>query len=161
MAISWSPGDESIVEHRLFVLPNEFTDVADLTTTLTASASTTSVAVEQDSTGALLVDGLGYYVAAIGVDVYGNATTNVTAIGPVYTRNDTALPTTIDVAYTDFTDNPLEGLVLLARSQPLNAVAHLHQNGNGIANETLLLKVNGADGSYACLLYTSDAADEE
>ena len=44
-----------------------------LTTTLTASASTTSVAVEQDSTGALLVDGLGYYVAAIGVDVYGNA----------------------------------------------------------------------------------------
>ena len=126
MAISWSPGDESIVEHRLFVLPNEFTDVADLTTTLTASASTTSVAVEQDSTGALLVDGLGYYVAAIGVDVYGNATTNVTAIGPVYTRNDTALPTTIDVAYTDFADNTLEGLVLLARSQPLNAVAHLH-----------------------------------
>ena len=99
------------------------------TTTLTASASTTSVAVEQDSTGALLVDGLGYYVAAIGVDVYGNATTNVTAIGPVYTRNDTGLPTTIDVAYTDFTDNALEGLVLLARSQPLNAVAHLHQNG--------------------------------
>ena len=156
MAISWSPGDESIVEHRLFVLPNQFTDVADLTTTLTASASTTSVAVEQDSTGALLVDGLGYYVAAIGVDVYGNATTNVTAIGPVYTRNDTGLPTTIDVAYTDFTDNALEGLVLLARSQPLNAVAHLHQNGSGIADETLLMKVDGADESYAIELTTNE-----
>ena len=74
----------------------------------------------------------------------------------MYTRNDTALPTTIDVAYTDFTDNALEGLVLLARSQPLNAVAHLHQNGNGIADETLLMKVNGADESYAIELTTNE-----
>jgi len=156
MNVSWSPGDASIVEHRVYVLPSDFTDVAALTTTLTATSTATSLLVEEDSTGALLVDGLGYYVAAIGVDVYGNASTNVTTIGPVYTRNDTALPTTIDVAYTDFSQNEVDGLVMLARLQPLHAVAHLHQGGTGIANETLLLKVNGQDESYAIELETNE-----
>ena len=156
MAISWSSGDASIVEHLVYVLPNDFTDVAGLDTVLTANATTTSFLTEEDSTGASLVDGLGYYVAAIGVDVYGNASTNVTTIGPVYTRNDTALPTTLEVVYTDFSENTLDGLVLLARSQPLNGVAHLHQNGTGIADETLLLKVNGLDESYSIELTTNE-----
>ena len=77
--ISWSLGDESIVEHRLFVLPNNFSDVASQTTTLTTNATTTSLVIHEDSTGHPLVDGSAYYVAAIGLDVYGNASTNVTA----------------------------------------------------------------------------------
>ena len=88
--------------------------------------------------------------------MYGNASTNVTTIGPIYTRNDTALPTTLDVAYTDFSDNTLDGLVLLARSQPLNGLAHLHQDGTGIAGATLLLKVNGLDESYSMELTTNE-----
>ena len=156
MAVSWSAGDASIVEHLVYVLPNDFTDVAGLETVLTTSATTLSLSTEQDSTGASLIDGLGYYVAAIGVDVYGNASTNVTTIGPVYTRNDTALPTTLDVIYTDFSQNFVDGVVLLARTQPLNAVAHLHQNGTGIADETLLLKINGLDESYSMELTTNE-----
>ena len=156
MAISWSSGDASIVEHRVYLLPNDFTDVAGLDTVLTTNATTLSLSTGQDSTGGSLVDGLGYYVAAIGVDVYGNASTNVTTIGPIYTRNDTALPTTLDVAYTDFSDNTLDGLVLLARSQPLNGLAHLHQDGTGIAGATLLLKVNGLDESYSMELTTNE-----
>ena len=35
MAISWSTGDASIVEHHVYVLPNDFSDVAGLDTTLT------------------------------------------------------------------------------------------------------------------------------
>ena len=46
-------------------------------------------------------------------------------------------------------------MVLLARTQ-LNAVAHLHQNGTGIADETLLLKINGLDESYSMELTTNE-----
>ena len=156
MAISWSAGDASIVEHLVYVLPNDFTDVGGLDTVLTANATTTSLLTEEDSTGASLVNGHAYYVAAIGLDEYGNASTNVTTIGPVYTRNDAALTTTLDVVYTDFSDNAVDGLVLLARSQPLVGVAHLHQNGTGIPDETLLLKVNGSEESYAIELTTNE-----
>ena len=146
--ISWSPGDASIVEHRIFVLTTDFSDVSGQDTTLTANASATSLVVDEDSTGNPLVDGVAYYIAAIGLDIYGNASTNVTAIGPVYSRNDSALSTVIDVTYTDFTGGELDGTVLLARTKGLDVSAHLHQNGVGIANATMKLTVSGTDEAY-------------
>ena len=146
--ISWSSGDASIVEHRIFILPSDFSDVSGQDTTLTANASATSLVVDEDSTGNPLVDGVAYYVAAIGLDVYGNASTNVTAIGPVYSRNDSALSTMIDVSYTDFTGGELDGTVLLARTKGLDVSAHLHQNGAGIANATMTLTISGTDEAY-------------
>ena len=122
MNVSWSPGDASIVEHHVFVLTSDFSDVSGQTTTITAGAGLTSVEIREDSSGAPLVDGVAYYVAAIGLDQYGNASTNVTAIGPVYTRNDTALPTTLDVTYTDFTQGELDNTVLLARTKGLGCL---------------------------------------
>ena len=117
-------------------------------TTLTANASATSLVVDEDSTGNPLVDGVAYYIAAIGLDIYGNASTNVTAIGPVYSRNDSALSTVIDVSYTDFTGGELDGTVLLARTKGLDVSAHLHQNGTGIANATMTLTISGTDEAY-------------
>jgi hypothetical protein len=146
--ISWSPGDASIVEHRIFVLPSDFSEVSGQSTNLTAEASATSLVVHEDSNGNPLVDGAGYYVAAIGMDVYGNASTNVTAIGPVYSRNDSALSTMVDVSYTDFTGGELDGMVLLARTKGLDVSAHLHQNGTGIANATMTLTISGTDEAY-------------
>ena len=153
--ISWSLGDESIVEHRLFVLPNNFSDVASQTTTLTTNATTTSLVIHEDSTGHPLVDGSAYYVAAIGLDVYGNASTNVTAVGPVYSRNDSSLSTTLDVSFTDFTGGELDGTVLLARTKGLEVAAHLHQNGSGIANGALTLTIAGTDETYAIEMTTN------
>ena len=147
LSVSWSPGDPSIVEHRIFVLATDFTDVAELTTGLEATANATSLYVAEDSAGAPLVDGTGYYVAAIGLDVYGNASSNVTTFGPVYPRNDSALPTTLDVNYTDFTGNEHEVLIL-ARTKGLSAVAHLHQDGAPIANATLVFTVEDDQDSY-------------
>ena len=37
MNVSWSPGDASIVEHHVFVLTSDFSDVSDQTTTITAA----------------------------------------------------------------------------------------------------------------------------
>ena len=146
--ISWSSGDESIVEHRVFVLPTNFSDVASQTTTLTTNAATTSLIIYEDSVGHSLIDGVAYYVAAIGVDAYGNASTNVTTIGPVYSRNDSSLDTVVDVSYTDFTGGELDGTVVLARTKGLEVAAHLHQNGSGIANAMLTLTISGTDETF-------------
>ena len=156
MNISWSPGDESIVEHHVFVLPSTFNDVSGRTTTITADANATSVEITQDSTGAELIDGTAYYVAAIGVDVYGNASTNVTAIGPVYTRNDTGLTTTLDVSYTDFTQNELSETVLLARTEGLGVSAHLHQAGEPVADAVLTLTITDDDDVFGLDMTTNE-----
>ena len=156
MNISWSPGDESIVEHHVFVLPSTFNDVSGQTTTITAAADVTSVEITQDSTGAQLLDGTAYYVAAIGVDVYGNASTNVTAIGPVYTRNDTGLTTTLNVTYTDFTQNVLSETILLARTKGLAVSAHLHQDGSAIADATLSLTISDDEDAYTLDMVTNE-----
>ena len=156
MNVSWSPGDVSIVEHHVFVFTSEFNDVSNLTTTLTAGADLTSIEVREDSTGTPLEDGVAYYVAAIGLDEYGNASTNVTTVGPVYTRNDTALPTTLDVTYTDFTQGELNNTVLLARTKGLDVSAHLHQAGEPIANAPLTLTIVDDSESYSVDLTTDE-----
>ena len=156
MNVSWSPGDESIVEHHVFVLPSTFNDVSGRTTTITADANATSVEITQDSTGAELIDGTAYYVAAIGVDVYGNASTNVTAIGPVYTRNDTGLTTTLDVSYTDFTQNELSETVLLARTEGLAVSAHLHQAGEAVADASLTMTITDGEDVFGLDMTTNE-----
>ena len=155
LSVSWSAGDPSIVEHRIFVFTTDFTDVSELTTGLEANDTATSLYVAEDSTGSPLIDGTGYYIAAIGLDVYGNASTNVTAFGPVYPRNDSALPTTLDVNYTDFTGNEYDVLVL-ARTKGLSAVAHLHQDGMPVANATLTLSIADDQDSYTVDAMTNE-----
>ena len=155
MQINWTSGDVSIVQHHLFVLPYEFTDVAGLTTVLMADANATSIVAQTDSNGSSLVDGMAYYVAAIGLDEYGNASTNVSALGPVYTRNDTSLITTLEVAYTDFTQGAFEGTILLARNKGLDVHALLHQNGSPIPEAPLVLTINGSDETFSVEMTTN------
>ena len=156
MNISWSPGDASIVEHRVFVYSTDFNDVSGRTTTITAGSAATSVEVSEDSTGSPLVDGTPYYVAVLGVDVYGNASDNVTAVGPVYTRNDTAKITTLEVVYTDFTQNELTDTLLLARTEGLAVAAHLQQAGAPVADAALTLSITDDDDTFTLDMTTND-----
>ena len=156
--VSWSSGHASVMEHHIFLLPYDFNDVSDQTNVqpLTAGQNATSLETSIDSTGTPLIDGTPYYVAAIGVDVYGNASMNVTTFGPVYTRNDTGLPTTLDVSYTDFSQNELEGVVLLARTEGLDVEVLLHQAGTPIANASLTLEISDDADSFTVDMATNE-----
>ena len=155
LSVSWSAGDPSIAEHQIFVFSTDFNDVSQRTTALKTNATVRSIHVVEDSDGAPLIDGTGYYIAVVGIDAYGNASTNVTAFGPVFPRNDSELPTTIDVQYTDFTGNQHDAL-LLARTKGLNAVAHLHQDGTPISNATLAFFVHDDDDNYTVEATTNE-----
>ena len=89
------------------------------------------------------------------MDEYGNASTNVSALGPVYTRNDTSLITTLEVAYTDFTQGAFEGTILLARNKGLDVHALLHQNGSPIPEAPLVLTINGSDETFSVDMTTN------
>ena len=95
-------GDPSIVEHQIFVFSTDFNDVSQRTTALKTNATVRIIVVE-DSDGAPLIDGTGYYIAVVGIDAYGNASPTSPPSDP-FSRNDSELPTTIDVQYTDFTE---------------------------------------------------------
>ena len=146
--ISWGAGDPSIVEHRIYVLNSNFTSIAEQSTVHITNATTFGLQVREDSLQAPLVDGTAYFVAVVGFDSYGNASDNISAFGPVYSRNDTALSTTLDVTFEGFDE--VEGLdhLLLSRQRGLNASAHLHQNGTPIANAPLELLIVGATEQY-------------
>jgi len=148
LLVSWDKGDDSIVQHRVYLLNSDFSSIETRNTTLTTNGTTFSVEAREDSLGQALEDGTAYYVAVVGFDQYGNASSNVTAIGPVYTRNNTALTTTLDVTYTGFADEPSIPYVLLTRQGSLTAEAHLHQDGRALANQTLLLHVIGNGEQY-------------
>ena len=66
--VSWSAGDPSIAAHQIFVFSNDFNDVSQRNTGLKTDATIRSIHVVEDSDGAPLVDGTGYYIAVIGID---------------------------------------------------------------------------------------------
>ena len=67
--------------------------------------TTTPLKWTQAGAGAALIDGTPYHVAVVGFDEFGNASMNVTSSGPVYSRNDTALLTTLEMHYGGFADD--------------------------------------------------------
>jgi hypothetical protein len=156
MQIQWSQGDESIVEHRVYVFATDFTSISSVNTTHTTDATTRTLVIQQDSAGQPLVDGDGYYVAVVGFDQYGNASDNVTTVGPVYTRNDTALPTTLEVSYVGFAQESSIPYVLLARQGSLEVEAYFHQDGQAVANHSLTLHVVGESEQYSSVATTNE-----
>ena len=155
LSVSWDRGDYSIVKYRIYLLNSEFTSIETRNTTLTTDGNTFTIETREDSQGQALVDGLPYYVAVVGFDQYGNASSNVTAVGPVYTRNNTALTTTLDVTYTGFAEEPTVPYLLLTRQGALTVEAHLHQDGRALANQTLLLHVIGDGEQYNATTMTN------
>ncbi len=148
MNITWSQGDASIVEHRIYLSPTNFSSIQGMNAAATTNGTTYERQIAQDGSGQDLTDGSPYYVAVVGFDQYGNASMNVTALGPVYTRNNTALETTLEASYTSFADEASVNRLLVARSEGLLVEAHLHQGGLGLPNQTLVLHVVGASGQF-------------
>ena len=148
LSISWDSGDDSIVEHRIYVVNSDFSSIDSRNTTLTTDGATFSLETREDSNGQPIEDGTAYYVAVVGFDEYGNASSNVTTVGPVYARNNTPLTTTLDVTYTGFVDDSTVPYLLLTRQGSLAAEAHLHQNGRALANQSLILHIIGDNEQY-------------
>ena len=155
LSIAWDQGDVSIVEHRVYVESSNFTSIENLTTTHEANATTFGLDVRTDSAGTALTDGTTYYVAVVGFDEYGNASASVTPLGPVYTRNDTVLITTLEMDYVDFADEADINTVLLARTEGLAATAFLHQDGTPVANADVLLHVVDDDDQFTVSAFTN------
>lgn len=148
MLITWGQGDVSIEKHRVYVSATNFSSIANMTTTHVVDATVRSLEVRVDSLGQPLVDGQPYHVAVVGFDEYGNASDNVTSFGPVYTRNDTALPTTLEVMYRGFAEETSISTVLLARQGALTVDVHLHQDGRALAQHEVMLHVVEGTNQY-------------
>ena len=141
--IRWDAGDESIEQHRVYISEVNMTSLAGMTPIVVTNDSTFHAVISLEDTGMAIENGVAYYVAVVGEDGFGNYSESVTAIGPVYARNDTALPTSIDVTYTDFSNGSISDTILLSTQSGLDAVAHLHHGGVGIGDQTLTLHILG------------------
>ena len=141
LEIRWDSGDASIEQHRVYVSEVNMTSIAGMTPTAMTNNSTFNITVSSSDSGQAIENGVAYYVAVVGEDGFGNFSESVTAIGPVYARNDTALETTIDVMYTDFSNGTVANTILLSTQSGLDAVAHLHHGGAGLADKTLTLHI--------------------
>ena len=146
--VQWDAGDDSIEQHRVYVSEVNMTSIAGMTPTLVTNDSTFHAVVSTDDSGQALENGVAYYVAVVGEDGFGNYSETVTSIGPVYARNDTALPTSIDVDYTDFSNGAISDTILLSTQSGLDAIAHLHHGGVGLADKTLTLHILGGTQSF-------------
>ena len=155
LSIAWDQGDASVVEHRIYIESYAFSSIGNLTTVHAVNANNYTVEVDTDGAGAALIDGTPYHVAVVGFDEFGNASMNVTSLGPVYSRNDTALLTTLEMHYSGFADDENFGQVLLARSEGLEATAHLHLDGVGVAGADVQLHVVDEGDQYTLSAFTN------
>lgn len=155
--LTWGQGDASIENHRIYVSSSNFTSIAGMNTSITTNATTFALQVRAESNGTPILDGTPYFVAVVGFDQYGNASDNVTAFGPVYSRNNTALETQLDVTYTPFAEEASIEDVLLARNEGLVMDAYLHQDGTPIAGQTVTLFIVGEAEQYSISATTDDA----
>ena len=155
--ISWSPGHPSVNVHHIYLSTVNFTSVEGLNTSTTTAASVFNTTLDVDSHGDYLLDGTPYFVAVVGVDQFGNYSYDVTAFGPVFTRNDTVLASSLDVSYVGFTSDENLSHVLLKKDGALNVIAHLHQNGSSIAGAEVALNILGDNDNYTVIETTNES----
>ena len=156
MLITWGQGDVSIEKHRVYVSATDFSSIANMTTSHVVDATVRSLEVREDSDGQPLVDGQAYHVAVVGFDEFGNASDNVTTVGPVYTRNNTALPTTLEVTYRGFAEETSVPTVLLSRQGALTVDVHLHQDGRALGQHEVSLHIVEGTAQYDVSATTND-----
>lgn len=156
MQVDWSEGDASIVEHRLYISNTSFTSIENLSAVITLNSSTFNTTTTTDSDGLNLIDATAYYVAVVGFDQYGNASLNVTSFGPVYTRNDTALPTNLSATFEGFTQDSALPMTLLKANGALTASATLLQGETPVVGAELVLHVLGESDNVSTIAMTDE-----
>ena len=99
LQVSWDIGPEIVNSYEIYVTDYEHNTTSNLTPVVSLSDRTQlSTVVDKTSIvsdilgiqsgGLELVDGTAYFVSVVGVDEFGNKSTEVTSVGPVYSRND-------------------------------------------------------------------------
>ncbi len=155
--VAWSSGHESITHHRVYVSSTNFTSIAELNASVVLPSSVFIANVSVDTEGQPLNDGTAYFVAVVGADQYGNASENVSADGPFYTRNDTALVTTLNASYAGFKEDAMLSQVLLKADGALHVTAHLHHDGAAVDGAELSLNILGENDNYTLLETTNES----
>ena len=155
--VSWSQGHNSIIEHRVYVSSMNFTSLTELNASSVLSSSVFNTSISSDEEGLPLIDGTAYYVAVVGFDQYGNASNNIIATGPAYTRNDTALATSLDVSYIGFAEDATVSQILLKKDGSLHVNAHLHQNGASVNDAELSLNLLGGNDNFTLIETTNES----
>ena len=155
--VSWSSGHASITHHNVYVSSTNFTSIAELNASIVVPSSVLMANISVDDEGQPLTDGIAYYVTVVGVDQYGNASQQVIANGPFYTRNDTVLVTTLDVSYVGFTEDTAISQVLLKEDGSLHVTAHLHHDGVAVEGAELSLNILGENDNYTLFETTNDS----
>jgi len=152
--VTWGQGHATLDEHRIFVSTTNFTNLSGMSPAGVENATTRATTLSVDSNSTALSDGTGYYVAVVGVDVYGNYSNVVEAVGPVYTRNDTVLPSTLNVTFAGFTNEPSVSTLLLKSDGRLDVTVDLTQNGTPLAFKEIVLYVRNSDDNVSQAAFT-------
>ncbi len=96
---SWDIGPEIVSSYEVYVTDYQHNSTSNLSAVVSISDRTqlstlidrSSIVIDssgQQSGGLDLVDGHPYFLSVVGVDEFGNKSTEVTSVGPVYSRND-------------------------------------------------------------------------
>jgi len=152
--VTWGQGHATLDEHHLYVSITNFTSLSNMTPAFVANATTRAASLSTDSNGTALSDGTAYYIAVVGVDVYGNFSDAVETVGPVYTRNDTVLASTLNVTFAGFTEEPSVSTLLLKSDGRLDVTVNLTQNGTPLAAKEIILYVRNSDGNVSQPAFT-------
>ena len=155
--ITWSPGHSSVNEHQIYVSAVNFTSLNGMSASMTTAASVFNSTLSVDNEGNALLDGTPYFVTVVGVDQFGNFSYDATAFGPVFTRNDSALTTSLDVTYLGFTSDETTSHLLLKKNGALDVTAHLHENGSGVVGADLTLNILGENDNFTLVETTNES----
>ena len=156
ITVAWGEGHSSLVEHHVYISASNFSSLIGMTPVAVENATTRSTTLTLDGNNSSLVDGVPYFVVVVGVDVYGNFSTDIAALGPVYSRNDSVLPTALSVEVTGFATESTVTSPLLKRDGSLSITATLSQNGTGLAGEEVALYVRGNGENFSLPAFTDD-----
>ena len=152
--VTWGQGHATLDEHHIYVSATNFTNLSGMTPAGVENATTRATTLSMDSNSTALSDGTGYYIAVVGVDVYGNFSNAVEAIGPVYTRNDTVLLSTLNATFSGFTNEPSVSTLLLKSDGRLDVTVALTQNGTPLASKEVVLYVRNSDDNVSQPAFT-------
>ena len=156
LVVAWGDGHPSLVEHHVYLSTSNFSSLDGMTPASIENATARSTVLFADANTTSLMDGVGYYVAVVGVDAYGNFSSEVAPIGPEYTRNDTYLPTNLALNFSGFTSDSTLSSLLLKRDGELSLIATLTQNGTGLAGQEVVFYIRGNGENYSLPAFTND-----
>ena len=82
LELSWNHSQDQFSNYEVYLHTSQFSNISGLTSIQTIPSTNNTTVISN------LIDGQEYWAAVVAVDQYGNASTEVTSVGPAYPRND-------------------------------------------------------------------------